>query len=146
METASTVEIASMIMDEPTLCNALVGFLIGPGPFTCRVVVDKSCFAQKISRGQRPRLLELQRAGAQVRLASGHSGTDVYGPHARGGVMHVKAVVLDAAVAYTGSANFTKASLTNRELVLRLEGAGVAAILDVVAEAFRSGQMLTDAD
>ena len=90
------------------------------------VVVDKSCFAQGNCRGQRPRLLELQRAGAQVRLATGHSGRDVYGPHARGGVMHVKAAVIDADVSYTGSANLTKPSLTNRELVLRLQGAGVA--------------------
>ena len=93
-----------------------------------------------------PRLLELQRAGAQVRLATGHSGRDVYGPHARGGGMHVKAAVIDADVAYTGSANLTKASLTDRELVLRLQGAGVAPILDVVTEAFKSGQMLTNAD
>ena len=59
--------------------------------------------------------------------------------------MHVKAAVIDADVAYTGSANLTKASLTNRELVLRLQGAGVAPILDVVTEAFNSGQMLTNA-
>ena len=141
MEKASAVHIASMVMDEPTLCKALVGFLRGPGPFSCRVVVDKSCFAQGRCRG----LLELQRAGAQVRLATGHSGRDVYGPHARGGVMHVKAAVIDADVAYTGSANLTKASLTNRELVLRLQGAGVAPILDVATEAFKSGQMLTNA-
>lgn len=146
LEKASTVQIASMVMDEPTLCKALVGFLRGPGTFSCRVVVDKSCFTQRNCRGQRPRLLELQQAGAQVRLATGHSGHDVYGPHAMGGVMHVKAVVIDADVAYTGSANLTKASLTNRELVLRLQGAGVAAILDVVTEAFKSGQMLTEAD
>ncbi len=60
--------------------------------------------------------------------------------------MHVKAVVIDADVAYTGSANLTKASLTNRELVLRLQGAWVAPILDVGTEAFKSGQVLTNAD
>ena len=70
----------------------------------------------------------------------------MYGPHARGGVTHVKAAVIDADVAYTGSANLTKASLTNRELALRLQGAGVAPILDVVTEAFKIGQMLTNAD
>ena len=105
MQTAGDALIASMVFDEPSLCFALLGRLKAQAPFTCRIVVDMQNHGQRLSRHQRPRLLDLQRAGAQVRLATGHPGTDVFGPRARGGVMHLKAVVLDSRVVYSGSAN-----------------------------------------
>jgi phosphatidylserine/phosphatidylglycerophosphate/cardiolipin synthase-like enzyme len=146
MQNAATVQIASLVFDEPSFSTALLKLLRGPRPFTCRVVVDKDCFYKRVSTGQRPRLLELQKAGALVRLATGHSGTDVFGPRAKGGMMHLKAVVLDGNVVFSGSANVTRASLANRELVFRLVGPDVKPVLEAVADAFRTGQMLTERD
>lgn len=147
MQDAGSVLIASMVFDEPSLCDALLSRLRAPAAaFTCQVVVDRQNFRQRLSRHQRPRLLELQLAGAQVRLATGHPGRDVFGPHSRCGVMHLKAVVLDSRVAYSVSANLTLASRTNRELVFRLAGPSAGPVLAAVADAFQSGQMLRDSD
>ena len=146
MQNAGAVQIASMVFYEPSITDALIKLLRGPRPFTCRVVVDKDCFHKRVSTSQRPRLQELQKAGALVRLATGHSGTDVFGPRAKGGMMHLKAVVLDGNVVFSGSANVTRASLTNRELVFRLVGPNARPVLEAVADAFSSGQMLTKRD
>ncbi len=56
--------------------------------------------------------------------------------------MHVKAVVLDDRIAYAGSSNLTKASRVNRELVFRLTGPPVAAVLAAVAAAACSGELI----
>ena len=85
--------------------------------------------------------MRLQKLGAEVRLAAGLDAVPVFGAGARGGVMHVKAVVLDDRIAYAGSSNLTKASRVNRELVFRLAGPPVAAVLAAVAAAASSGEL-----
>ena len=48
------------------------------------------------------------RHGAKVYLCKGQDGREEFGANAHWGNMHMKAVVLDGRVAYTGSANFTR--------------------------------------
>jgi hypothetical protein len=143
LERASAAKIASMLFDEPSLTAALLKLLRGPAPFTCHIVVDLMQFRNGGCPRQRGTLLELQAAGAFVRLASGHSGVEVFGPGARGGIMHMKAVVLGSGVCYAGSANLTKAARTNRELVFRLAGPSASPVQRAIEDAFRSGEELT---
>ena len=53
---------------------------------------------------------DLTRRGAQVYLCKGRDGRQEYGAGAHWGQMHMKAAVVDARVAYTGSANFTRSA------------------------------------
>ena len=101
------------------------------------VVVDKEAFDEKVSRSQRPRLEELKRGGAAVRLASGYFG----GSNFRGS-MHMKTVVIDSCVAFTGSANLTKKARKNIELVSQVTGPAVHDIVVGVRHAFSSGSDL----
>ena len=48
------------------------------------------------------------RHGATVYLCKGQDGREEFGANAHWGNMHMKAIVLDARVAYTGSANLTR--------------------------------------
>ena len=56
--------------------------------------------------------------------------------------MHLKCLVLDGRVAYTGSANFTARSRANWELALRLEGAPAVEAGAAVGVAWQRGRPL----
>ena len=87
------------------------------------MVVDKEQFSQKSSKLQEVKLRDLKRLGASVILAQGVAGAGKYA-----GAMHSKAVVLDDAVAFAGSANLTRKARRNHELVFRLSGPPVVRI------------------
>ena len=54
------------------------------------------------------------RHGAKVYLCKGHDGREEFGASAHWGNMHMKAVVLDGRVAYSGSANLTRSACSFR--------------------------------
>ena len=81
-------------------------------------------------------LRELRTAGAKVFLA--------HGQHLPGrmakyrGSFHMKCMVLDSRISFNGSSNFTEASMKNWEMVLRVTGAAVADICDILEEVMSS--------
>jgi len=117
-----------MAYDDPGLQQAFLSRLRARSAFELDLVVDEQYTSEGTSRHMRPRLAELARAGAHVWLASGHDHTQIFGAGGRGmrGVLHAKAVVLDRSVMYMGSANLTRNSLANRELVIRARGPQVS--------------------
>ena len=118
---AAEVALASYIVDHEALCELLLRRLGGRDDFALAVLVDNETFLQRTAFYQRPRLERLRRAGAEIRLCRG--------PVQPYGSFHMKAIVLDRRVAFTGSANATQKSLQNTEVTMRLVGPPVAAIL-----------------
>ena len=88
----------------------------------------------RVTRFMRPRLADLVAAGATVKMISGHRHSSIFGVAGSSlvGQLHAKAVVLDRSVAYVGSANFTRNSLSNRELVCRVRGPSVMEVLEMI--------------
>ena len=121
---ASEVLACTMAYDDPSLQQVFLSRLRNRNAFELDLLVDNQYASEGTSRHMRPRLAELARAGAHVWLASGHDHTQIFGTGGRGmrGALHAKAVVLDRSVMYMGSANLTRNSLTNRELVIRTRG------------------------
>ena len=144
IQTAGVVHVSSMIVDDPDFCTAVGRRLRGRGSFACTVVVDKSQYMKRTSRFQRPRLLELQRLGAQVYLAGGFNAAHLFGVGAHSGILHLKGVVLDNRVLYVGSSNLTKASRANREVMFRMTGPPVAKTLQGILAAVQCGETLRD--
>ena len=62
------------------------------------------------------------RHGAKVYLCKGQDGREEFGANAYWGNMHMKAVVLDGRVAYSGSANLTRSALFFSSLTAWLQG------------------------
>lgn len=137
LPSTSEVHVASMIIDDLTICEALATRL-RRGNFSCSLVVDKQHFEEEQSRYQKSRLQKLQQLGAKVFVATGsaHSGSRYNGS------MHMKNVVLDSSVAFSGSANMTAASRKNFETTLMLTGPPVAKILRSIKSAQSSGSQL----
>ena len=141
LESASSFHAASYVLDDLSLCHALLRKLQRPSSqFTCNITVDHDIFHKDTSRYSRARLRELQRHGASVSLAKGFSGVSLYGACAFDGAMHVKAVILSHRVAYTGGSNLTKASRVNRELSFRMTGEPVAEIFAAVLAAEQAAE------
>ena len=131
-----------MIMDDPACCQGFARWLRAHRHGSCEIVVDKSHFEAKTSRYQRPRLLELKQQGARVVLGEGFDTTHLFGPSGKKGIMHMKGVIIDGRVAFTGGGNLTKAARGNRELFFRITGPQVAQIAQGVSAALRSGEDL----
>ena len=92
------------------------------------MLVDAQKFAERASRQQRPRLLELRRHGAKIFFCKGKpTGVRHHGSH------HAKAVVVNRRVAFTGNENVSKASRSNNGLLFRLQGNVVQQILAALA-------------
>ena len=143
LKKASSVQLASFIFDDPECSSGLARRLkASRSSFSCDMVVDKSHFESRTSVYQRPRLLELKTLGANVSLADGFDTSRLYGPRGKKGIMHLKAVVLDGRVAFTGGCNMTKSSRGNRELTFRVTGPPVKKILQAILAAMRSGEKL----
>ena len=117
LATASRVRVSCMLYDHLEMHQAILrrfGRLRVKGPpLDVQVVVDRVHHERRTSPQQQPRLLELLGKGVPVRL--GHGELDE-------GVLHQKLIVLDEHIAYVGSANFTGASMVNREGLVRLVG------------------------
>ena len=129
---ASEVVVASYMLDHVGLCAALQARLSGRSAFSAVLLVDKASFEERRSFRQRSCLAALRALGAEVRLCKG-SG--------RRGAFHVKAVVVDRRVCFTGSANLTTKSRDNVELHLRLVGSPLRDVLEVLQRARASGHL-----
>ena len=136
---ASSLDVATMIFDDPGFAAAVERKLRGRSEFSCSIVVDRAQYEQRTSRYQRPLLRHLASLGADVRLCDGLDGAAVFGAGAYRGIMHTKAIVLNNRIAYTGSSNITRASRVNRELVLRVTGPPVADIAQRLLSAKEAG-------
>ena len=75
--------------------------------------MDEIEHAKGSCRSQKTKLKELKSAGATVLFCAGRDGVDEYGLNALPGSFHVKALVCDGAVAFIGSANFTRSAPKN---------------------------------
>ena len=142
LKQASSVQLASFIFDDPDCSAGLARRLKSASTFSCDMVVDRSHFEGRTSVYQRPRLLELKKLGANVTLADGFDTSNLYGPRGKKGIMHLKAVVLDGRVAFSGGCNMTRSSRGNRELTFRVTGPAVTPILQAISAAMRSGATL----
>jgi hypothetical protein len=117
---AHSVVASSLCVDHPQFCALLKRRLANGATVT--IMVDRQYFSARSAPRQRPRLLELQEAGAAVYLCQGCGG--------RYGRFHKKAVVVDSRIAYVGGANLTDQAVNyNGELVVRLLGPPVAETL-----------------
>lgn len=134
VQAASQVVVASFVMDDPQLTTALCRRLNGRAPFSCSILVDAEYFDKLSAPHQRPRLVELKRAGARVFLCQGNDGRPEFGPNGRPGCYHPKALLIDQRVCYTGSGNFTKASKVNEEWMFRMVGPPVQAMSDAIQQ------------
>jgi len=134
VRSASSVDVATFLFDDPEFTQVLLQRLKDRTPFSCRVFVDAEGYEQRSSRYQRPRLEELRRNGAEVSLSRGYDATGLYGKGAHKGLMHFKAIILDGKVAYAGGANVTKKARANREFMFRFTGHPVADIKKGVSD------------
>jgi len=131
---AGEVLMSAFSHGEPTLQELFLRRLRDRSTFTLEMIVDAEHCRSRVTRFMRPRLAALVAAGATVKMASGHSHASIFGAAGSGlvGQLHAKAVVLDRSVAYVGSANFTRNSLSNRELVWRVRSPPVMEVLEMI--------------
>ena len=122
IKVASGVMVASLVVDDPDICNLLLSRLKSREKFACEVYVDEDTYTKmrKQYPHQRPRLLELQKHGASVFLCSGREYCEEFGVKGYRGHFHMKALVIDNKIAYRGSANATRNSPINTELFFSL--------------------------
>lgn len=144
---ARTWHCASLVFDEPETKKILLERLrsaTSSRPFECKIVVDGSTLKAGRSSTTRACLRDLAKAGATVALGRGkdHIARRVFGPRARGGVMHAKAVAIDNTIVYSGGANVTSQSRCNRELVYRITGPPVADVMAEIQAAIAEGAPL----
>ena len=99
VQPARSIVLATYMFDHTALHTRLLACLRGGAVLT--VLVDREAFQRRTAVQQRPRLLELHRAGAQGFICRGEPPL---------GCFHVKALCLDRRVVFTGSANFTHKS------------------------------------
>ena len=128
---ARTWKAVSFAFDDLEVKRALLERLRSPSEFECTIVVDERAHKARTTRGQLACLRELQAAGAKVLLAGGNNALakQLFGRNCFGGQMHQKAVLVDDEIAFVGSANLTRQSRCNRELMCRIVGSSVPDIL-----------------
>jgi phosphatidylserine/phosphatidylglycerophosphate/cardiolipin synthase-like enzyme len=110
---SSQFELATYMYDDEAVQRVLLKRLQGKPTFKLTVYIDAEMFAGDVPRFQKCRLKALHDAGAQIFICKG------LGPL---GAFHGKAVVIDANVLYTGSANLTRKSRSNEEFCYRMRG------------------------
>ena len=125
IRTASTVELATYMYDNPSLQALLLKRLNDPKPFKLNVYIDAEMFAGEVPRYQKSRLRSLHEAGASIYVCRGS------GPH---GAFHGKAVVIDKMYLYTGSPNLTQKSEVNDEMPFRICGPAVGQVYKKLEE------------
>ena len=138
---ARSVLIATYTYDDMETTQVLLSRLKSRAPFECRIVVDRKVAEANSTRFQRSRLKLLQEHHARIALADGHDATGVFGPQARGGSMHMKAVVIDGRIAYAGSANLTRQSRINKEVMFRITGPSVSELAQAILGTFDSARV-----
>lgn len=97
-ENASHILISSFLYDEPSLHELLKRRLQSTASCHVIVLVDEAEYAARRFRHQRPRLIELRNMGALVFLCKGGDDAARFGPRARPGNFHAKAIILDRRV------------------------------------------------
>ena len=124
VKTAGAVVAATFLYDDPALHSMFLTRLGGRSSFDLTLFVDKQGSSGGICRHMRPRLRELVRAGAAVWLCDGHSHNLTYGSASSRlvGHLHVKGLVLDRQMAFSGSMNLTRSARTNKEVMFRMTG------------------------
>jgi len=129
---ATEVLVGSYLFDNSALVAGLLKRLEGRVPFALTVLVDKAGLTDETCRFQRPRLAALRAAGAEVRLCTGKP------PY---GIFHVKALVVDRKLAFTGNGNLTNKMTQNVELLMVLGGPPVADVLRLLERERESGRL-----
>jgi len=118
-----SVFVASLVYDNSKLQTKLVAALARGVKVV--LLVDK--VSLEASKKSGDRLKTLKEKGGKVHLASGKSYQEVFGVAGHRGNYHCKALVVDAAVTYLGSLNFTNNSQVNGELAAKIPGVAFAA-------------------
>lgn len=131
---ASEVELASYIYDNPGVHKLLLQRLRGGAAFKLNLYIDAEKFSEDWPRYQKPRVRELQQAGASIYVCKGPKAQGAY---------HCKALVADRRYLYTGNANFTYKSSSNEELVFRMTGPVVQQVLEKLFVHRQSGKIWT---
>lgn len=141
---AQCVILGSYMFDADDIQKALLAELRRKGKdFRCAVIVDEDMHMKsggKISSDgcaqQKAMLKTLKEAGCHVYLAHGGYGSGRMSKYR--GSFHIKSMVLDARIAFIGSANYTEASIKNWEIVLRVTGPAAADMNDILKEVILS--------
>ena len=126
---ASHIMVSSFLYDEPSLQAMLKQRLQSRSACNVSVLIDEAEYKARRARHQRPRLMELRDLGAAVYLCQGGECKALFGQNSYLGNYHVKALILDRRVMYTGSSNMTLSSRKNIELMFRMTGPPVHAVL-----------------
>ena len=123
---------ATFLYDDPALHSLLLARLGGQSEFDLTLFVDSQGTSGGICRYMKSRLRELARAGAKVWLCNGHSHNLTFGSASSRlvGHLHVKGVVFDSRVAFSGSMNLTRSARTNKEVMFRMTGPVVVEFLE----------------
>ena len=120
------------MFDDTALYSILLQRLTDVSDMNVSMCLDNQMFSEGKPPCGRGRVRRLQAGGAKVFLCKGLR---------RYGSYHVKEIVFDRRVFFTGSANLTTASHNNQERGYRMTGTVVAeALADISAETSRATQ------
>ena len=123
------------MFDDTALYSILLQRLTDGSDMKVSLCLDEQMFSEGKPPCGRGRVRRLQAGGAKVFLCK---GLRRYGPY------HVKEIIFDRRVFFTGSANLTTASHNNQERGYRMTGTLVAeAFADISAEQSRATQWHT---
>ena len=118
---SSLVALATYMFDNEELDKACHHFLKSGRGRTCVILVDRHMYDENACRGREKKMLRgLRDAGAKVFVGDGFTGQGRLSKYV--GSMHLKDLLIDGKVAYSGSANITEASTKNAERVFRFTG------------------------
>ena len=126
------VEIATYMFDDAELFEVLLARLRDNSGFSLRMNIDAETLKGGTPAQQRSQLDRLRKAGAKVYECKG-SG--------RLGAYHVKELIVNRRLMFTGSANFTTKARQNRERTYRMTGASVTESLKDQAEKRSAGKL-----
>lgn len=129
---AEQLELASYMFDDPALYEVCSHRLSDNTAFTLEMCLDLEVY----TKGTTPKLQRsrVHQKGAAIYLCRGMG---------RLGAYPVKELVVDRRLLFTGSANFTAKSRSNRERCYKMTGAVVAQALHDIAEDKKHGNKLT---
>ena len=142
VRTATTEIVAcSLSYDDRDLHRALLARARARPAVRVELFVDRHQLNSGRPTFERERLHELAAAGAVVWTVRGQSHVNLFGEGGRNrfGQLHSKAVVLDKKVAYLGSANLTRNSRCDEDLVVRFSGGRVVQGVYERITSYRSG-------
>lgn len=129
VSSANEVELATYCFDDNALYDTLRRRLRATtGRLTLNIHIDREMLAGNVPRGQKTKLEELHRCGANIYVCQG------IGSPSAPGAYHVKDCVVDRRVYFMGSANFTNQSRKNCERRFRMTGSVVRDVLEDIMD------------